>query len=121
MKVTVKGKIKAGKKKFGAAILSLRRALGETQEGMGRQIGCSFAAYRKWESGISSPGGEWLIRLLALCPDDETRGALALQTGISSVDRRTDRNVVVDKSAHLKRPGLDTGAESPVPSKARLT
>lgn len=89
MKVAIQQKIEVGGGKFRSAILSLRRALGETQEGMARRIGCSFAAYRKWESGIASPGGQWLIRLLALCPNDEIRRAFDLESGILNLKSGT--------------------------------
>jgi transcriptional regulator with XRE-family HTH domain len=72
MKVAVK-QISEGKKgDFRLAILSLRRALGRTQEEMYREIGCSFAAYRKWESGSAAPGGKWLLKMLMQWPQEAT-------------------------------------------------
>jgi transcriptional regulator with XRE-family HTH domain len=55
------------------AIRELRQALGVTQEGMARQLGCTLSGYIQWEKGRRVPGGEWLLKLMALCPDDETR------------------------------------------------
>jgi DNA-binding transcriptional regulator YiaG len=72
MKVAVKEKIAGEEENFRLAILSLRESLGLTQEIMARNIGCSFAAYRKWESGAANPSGLWLIKILALCPDEES-------------------------------------------------
>jgi len=56
------------------AIRTLRRRLGETQEGMARLLGCTLSGYIQWEKGRRIPGGEWLLKLMALCPDEEARG-----------------------------------------------
>ena len=55
------------------AIRTLRRKLGETQEGMARRLGCTLSGYIQWEKGRRIPGGDWLLRLMALCPDEEAR------------------------------------------------
>jgi transcriptional regulator with XRE-family HTH domain len=55
------------------AIRELRQALGVTQEGMARRLGCTLSGYIQWEKGRRVPGGEWLLKLMALCPDAETR------------------------------------------------
>jgi transcriptional regulator with XRE-family HTH domain len=55
-----------------AAIRQLRQALGETQEGMARRLGCTLSGYIQWEKGRRVPGGDWLLKLMALCPDQET-------------------------------------------------
>ena len=55
------------------AIRTLRRRLGETQEGMARLLGCTLSGYIQWEKGRRIPGGDWLLKLMALCPDEETR------------------------------------------------
>lgn len=59
---------------FGGAILALRRRLGETQEGMARRLGCNLRAYQRWERGTNAPRAQWLVKIRALCPDEETRG-----------------------------------------------
>ena len=70
---------------FADAIRQLRERLGEldgrnvTQEEMARRVGCTLAGYRKWEAATAVPRGDWLIRLLALCPDDETRALFGVQ------------------------------------------
>ncbi len=56
------------------AISRLRQALGLTQETMARRLGCTLSGYIQWEKGRRVPGGEWLLKLMALCPDAETRG-----------------------------------------------
>lgn len=56
-----------------SAIRQLREALGETQEGMARRLGCTLSGYIQWEKGRRLPGGDWLLKLMALCPDEETR------------------------------------------------
>ena len=58
-----------------SAILSLRQKLGTTQEEMARQIGCTLAAYQRWETGKRTPRGDWMLKILVLCPDEETRAA----------------------------------------------
>ncbi len=58
---------------LGTAILRLRSALGETQEGMARRLGCTLSGYIQWEKGRRIPGGDWLMKLMALCPDGDTR------------------------------------------------
>ena len=68
-----KGKLKETPPTLSAAIRQLRQALGVTQEGMARQLGCTLSGYIQWEKGRRVPGGEWLLKLMALCPDAETR------------------------------------------------
>jgi transcriptional regulator with XRE-family HTH domain len=66
-----------------SAIRQLREALGETQEGMARRLGCTLSGYIQWERGRRLPGGDWLLRLMALCPDDETRGLFEEQVPLT--------------------------------------
>ncbi len=63
-----------------SALIQLRAALGETQEGMARKLGCTLGAYSKWERGERTPSGEWLLKILALCPDEATRSAFWVGT-----------------------------------------
>jgi len=58
---------------LGTAVHRLRSALGETQEGMARRLGCTLSGYIQWEKGRRIPGGDWLLKLMALCPDEDTR------------------------------------------------
>src|SRR5487761_447659 len=62
-----------------AAVRGLREALGRSPEVMAEILGCSLPAYQKWEMGSVVPGGEWLIRMLRLCPDEETRNAFRIR------------------------------------------
>lgn len=55
-----------------SALQLLQARLGETQEGMARRLGCTLGAWSKWFRGERTPSGEWLLRILALCPDEET-------------------------------------------------
>jgi transcriptional regulator with XRE-family HTH domain len=64
---------------LGAAIRSLRQALGRSPKVMAQILGCSLSAYLKWEQGSVVPGGEWLLRMLQLCPDEETRNAFRIR------------------------------------------
>jgi transcriptional regulator with XRE-family HTH domain len=62
-----------------AAVRGLRRKLNLSQEAMAARIGCTFAAYRQWESGRRSPSGEWLIKIMRLCPDADSLEAFGLE------------------------------------------
>ncbi|MGH9377903.1 MAG: helix-turn-helix domain-containing protein [Terriglobia bacterium] len=62
-----------------AAVRGLREALGRSPEVMAQILGCSLPAYQKWEIGSVVPGGEWLIRMLRLCPDEDTRNAFRIR------------------------------------------
>jgi hypothetical protein len=77
--VRVKRKIAADVENIQSAILLLEARLGETQEGMARILGCTLGAYSKWHRGETIPGGQWLIKMIQLCPDDETRAAFGLK------------------------------------------
>jgi transcriptional regulator with XRE-family HTH domain len=68
-----KGKLQEKQTALSTAIRELRQALGVTQEGMARRLGCTLSGYIQWEKGRRVPGGEWLLKLMALCPDAETR------------------------------------------------
>lgn len=61
------------------AVRQLRKSLGDTQEGMARRLGCTLSGYIQWEKGRRIPGGDWLLKLMALCPDEETRDLFEVQ------------------------------------------
>jgi transcriptional regulator with XRE-family HTH domain len=63
------------------AIRFLRSKLGESQEGMARRLGCSTSGYAKWERGVVAPRGGVTIRMLQMCPDDESRAAFGSAIG----------------------------------------
>jgi transcriptional regulator with XRE-family HTH domain len=77
-----------------AAIRGLRLALGKTPETMARLIGCSSAGYEKWEQGTVAPSAQWLVRMLQLCPDEETRNAFRIRA-----ERRSKPRPKVNESA----------------------
>lgn len=56
-----------------SALKVLQARLGETHEGMARRLGCTFSAYSKWLYGVNIPSGDWMLRILAVCPDEETQ------------------------------------------------
>ena len=62
-----------------SAIRGLRLALGKTPETMAQLIGCSSAGYEKWEQGAIAPSAQWLLRILQLCPDEESRNAFRIR------------------------------------------
>jgi transcriptional regulator with XRE-family HTH domain len=59
--------------RISTAIKALRNKLGQTHGGMARLLGTSLRTYDRWEAGDSIPRGTMLVRILALCPDEETR------------------------------------------------
>jgi len=67
-------KVKTQGTALATAVRELRQALGHTQEGMARRLGCTLSGYIQWEKGRRVPGGDWLLKLIALCPDEDTRG-----------------------------------------------
>src|SRR3989442_14652344 len=73
------------------AVLGLQRALGETQEGMARRLGCTLGAYSKWVRGERTPGGTWPIKLITLCPDAQTRARVGADIGSGRPKRRGAR------------------------------
>jgi transcriptional regulator with XRE-family HTH domain len=72
-----------------AAIKGLREALGKSPESMARILGCSLPAYQKWELGTLAPSGEWLLRMLQVCPDEETRNAFRIRPERRSAARKS--------------------------------
>jgi hypothetical protein len=69
------------------AIRGLREALGRSPEVMAQMVGCGLPAYQKWELGSAMPGGDWLLRLLQLCPNEETRNAFRIRAERRNVPR----------------------------------
>lgn len=72
----VKRKTKLKQAPLAGGIRALRDILGETQEAMARRLGVSLSGYKFWESGDRTPRGRSLEKLLALCPDTQSRRAL---------------------------------------------
>lgn len=78
-----------------AAIRGLREALGRPPEVMAQILGCSLPAYLKWEAGSLTPGGEWLIRMLQICPNEETRNAFRIRAERRAAPRpRMETNLI---------------------------
>lgn len=72
-------KLKNKETALATAIRELRQVLGDTQEGMARRLGCTLGGYIQWEKGRRVPGGDWLLKLMALCPDEDARGLFEQQ------------------------------------------
>ncbi len=77
-----------------AAIRNLRQALGRSPEIMAQILGCSLPAYQKWERGDLIPSGDWLIRLLQLCPNEETRMGFRIRAERRSAPREKPENTL---------------------------
>jgi transcriptional regulator with XRE-family HTH domain len=73
--------MKVETRNFGTAILSLRQLLGQTQEEMARTLGCGLRNFQRWEAGDTIPRGDWMVKILALCPDQETHDAFFVDIG----------------------------------------
>jgi transcriptional regulator with XRE-family HTH domain len=71
--------------RISAAIRALRNKLGETQAGMARLLGASLRTYDRWEAGDSIPRANALMKILALCRDNESRSLFAAPAGLSVV------------------------------------
>jgi transcriptional regulator with XRE-family HTH domain len=71
--------------RISVAIKALRNKLGETQAGMARLLGASLRTYDRWEAGDSIPSGNALMKILALCRDNESRSLFAAPAGLSAV------------------------------------
>jgi len=108
-RVALKAKIQVQKINIQSAIKSLRLKLGVSQEAMADLLGAGYAAYRKWERGSSIPGGRWLIQILRLCPDDETRAAFGLESGIANLESA----LPYSKGVALARPKPPAGQLTP--------
>ncbi len=64
-----------------AAIRTLREKLGQTQAGMARLLGASLRSYDRWEAAHTIPRGDILVKMIALCPDDDTRSLFQVPGG----------------------------------------
>lgn len=64
---------------LGEAIRAVRLALGETQDSMARRIGAQLRSYARWEAGESCPRGDWLLKIIILCPNPETLSRFGLE------------------------------------------
>ncbi len=69
------------------AIKGLRQKLGATHARMARLLGVSLRTYDRWEAGHTIPRGLALVKILDLCPDEETR-TLFLVAAASTAPRR---------------------------------
>lgn len=92
-------KVEGTEKNISSAIQGLQSRLGETQEGMARRIGCTLGAYVKWRRGEREPSGAWLIRMINLCPDDDSLKTFGIEIPQSSLEKtrkaQTQKEAVV--------------------------
>ncbi len=99
---------------FRTAILSLRQKLtlfeGKkvSQDEMARRIGCPVRSYVRWEMGEVIPSGDWLIKMMRLCPDAPSLAAFGLD--ISQFMEQYPKSHVTKK-----QPVSDLADRSPVP------
>jgi transcriptional regulator with XRE-family HTH domain len=90
----------------GAALKLLGERLRLTQDGMARKLGCTFSAYSKWLRGERIPSGQWMLRILALCPDEETWAAFFVDIGeVGSKIRSSARAEVPIGEKEAPHPG----------------
>lgn len=82
-----------------AAVYGLREALGRSPEVMAQILGCALPAYQKWEMGSAVPDGEWLIRMLQLCPNEETRNAFRIRAERRAAPREKPKGELVRQAS----------------------
>jgi len=88
----------------GTALKLLGERLDMKPEGVAWRLGCTFSAYSKWLRGERMPSGGWLLKILALCPDEETRNNfLDIAEGGSTI--RSTPTVEVPIEEKEARPG----------------
>lgn len=90
--------VAAQQKKISLGIVRLRKDLGFSQDRMARELGCTVSAYQQWEQGRRLPGGEWLLRLLQMCPDRESLKAFGLQV---PEDGKNDARKILNVEAEM--------------------
>jgi DNA-binding XRE family transcriptional regulator len=69
--------------RISTAIRTLRDKLGETQAGMARLLGASLRTYDRWEAGDTIPRGHIVVKIMDLCPDDQTRSHFYAAGGLN--------------------------------------
>lgn len=81
-----------------------------TQEEMAQRLGAKVFPYQNWERGRSSVPGIYVLRMLALCPDEETRGAFFVDIGeTGSKIPSSSRPEVPKEETETRRPGAMNG------------
>ena len=81
---------------------------------MAKIVGCSLPAYQKWELGSLVPNVEWLVRMLQLCPNEETRNAFRIRPERRSAGRAKQYHKVPldaverQRFRHIARQTIDT-------------
>jgi len=63
---------------IGSAIHRLRVGLGLTQEQMARRLEVTVSAYWRWETGRRVPSGDWLLKIMRLCPHAESLASFGI-------------------------------------------
>ena len=98
---------KLSKKSTGLALAvrQMREALEETQEGMARRLGCTLSGYIQWEKGRRTPGGAWLLKLIALAPDSQTQQLFQEQVLAAPAP--------LEAASARPRPAVRTGSTTP--------
>jgi len=89
-------------------LIALRGRLGETPESMARRLNCPVSIYQTYEAekNTVTPNGEVMVKILSLCPDDESRASFGLQ---QPEDKHTE--------PYMRTKGLDiSGKGGTIPS-----
>src|SRR5437588_11998112 len=111
---------------FGQAMLTLRTALGLTQEGLAQFLGVSRKAVGGWESGGSYPKAEHLKALLALAVQEGTFPAGREAEEMRPFWKAAHQKVLLDESwlsallsqhhrplGHMMPPSIDVAGDPP--------
>jgi transcriptional regulator with XRE-family HTH domain len=88
------------------AITVLRESLGfRTENPFATMLHCQPGALARWERGESFPSGDWMLKLLALCPNQETYANFFLDIAESSSKIPSISRPKVPKEEEEARPG----------------
>jgi transcriptional regulator with XRE-family HTH domain len=87
------------------AIRGLRERLGGiSQDAMARRIGCTVSAYVQWEQGRRVPAGDWLLKVLQLCPDADSLRTFGIDCSqLKSQPAEADKHLGLEKPRGERR------------------
>jgi len=98
------------------ALKLLQERLNETQPGMAQRLGCSLRAYTAWLAGDRVPTGEWMLKILSLCPDEETRkNFLDIAKGGSTIRSTPTVEMPIEKKEAPRKSGIGAGGKRTSP------
>jgi transcriptional regulator with XRE-family HTH domain len=76
---------------IGRGITTLRGRFGLTQPQFAARFGFNLSSLQKWERGRHPPRGDQLLRILALCPDDECRRMFDVDAEVEHIELKIQK------------------------------